>query len=271
MKYILATLVFSLALLGCQSTVQTTSGSEYLSKYKEVPVSPGTQAYAYDSSRPGEIRSIDQRIRDVAAVEPVLRFPARIGLARIDNGILTNIPAAETESWNKARDRLGNGFGEFVPVNPMIAKMVGGNRPSHYEDRVSSVIDGIRLGAARQHLDAVLIYEVISKENSRSNILALADASIIGGFILPSTQHDAEGLGNAILIDVVQGYPYGTINTVVEKESRITSSWGWGTNKADEEEFSNKVKAKATEQLADEAYDMFMKLRAELAEKRLKR
>jgi len=270
MKRALIILALAVALTGCESTVQTTSGKEYLSQYKYVPVTPSMKvASSTDPTKTEDIKSIDQHIREVAAVEPILKFPARIGLARIDGGALTNIPVEEAGNWNAAREKLGNAFGEFIPVNTMVATMVAGEiRSSGRDEGVNSVIDVIRLGAARQHLDAVLIYEVLSKENSRSNILTVANASIIGGYLLPSKMYDAEGMGNAILIDVVQGYPYGTLNTVVGKQSRVSSSWGWGSDSGDSDAFSRKIKTQAAKQLSDEAYDMFMKLRTELAEKR---
>lgn len=271
MKHTLFILALAVALGGCSTRVQTTSGKEYLSQYSSVPVTPSTRSFSSKGQiETLDIKSIDQRVREVAAVEPVLKFPARIGLARIDGG-LTNIPAEEAESWSKVREKLGSNFGEFVPVNPMVARMVANDSSARYNTNLNSIIDTIRLGAARQHLDAVLIYEVISRETSHKNIFAVANASIIGGYILPSTAHDAVGVGNALLIDVVQAYPYGTINTVVDKKTRLSSSWGWGSENGDREAFAEKVKSRAAQQLSEEAYDMFMQLRTELAEKRRKK
>lgn len=269
MKPFIAALAFSAVLLSaCSRTTQTTSGEVYLSQYKSVPVAaPLYQKKAADGTVTEEIKSIDQRVREAAAVEPVLKFPARIGLARIENGNLTVMPMEEVDGWNKAAEKLGRGFGEFVPVNPMIARMVAGNDGAGYNQRVTDIIDTIRLGAARQHLDAVLVYEVLAKESEHSNILAAGKVTIIGGYILPSERHTAQGLGGAMLIDVVQGYPYGTINTVVEKKSRASSAWGWGSEHGDKVAFSDKVKAKAAQQLADESVDMFTDLRLQLAER----
>jgi hypothetical protein len=270
MKHAIIIIALSIALAGCSRTVQTTSGQEYLSQYSSVPIAPPVRVKSTDGTIVEEIKSIDQLVREAAAVEPVLKFPARIGLARIDGGSLTTIPAGEAEMWDKTREKLGSSFGEFVPVNPMLARMVAENPISRYGAHAHGVIDVIRLGAAREHLDAVLIYEVFSKENSRSNILQVANASIIGGYILPSKLHNAEGLGNAILIDVVQAYPYGTLTTTVER-ARLSSSWGWGSDYADREKFAEKVKAQAAKQLSDEAYDLFIELRSQLTERHYKK
>lgn len=266
------TLVFaialSLTLSACANDVQTTSGADYLSQYQSLPVKPSTTSVMTSNglTTTKEVQSFDQRLREVAAVEPILKFPARIGLARIDDGRLTNIPIEEANGWHETDEKLGKNFGEFVPLNLMVTSMVAGS--TGYSQNVGNTIDAIRLGAARQHLDAVLVYEVISKDSTHSNLLTIANASIIGGYILPSKQQDAEGLASGILIDVMQGYPYGTIRTVVEKKTRVSSSWGWGSEQTDKTAFSDKVKSQAATQLSAEAYDMFIKLRAELAEKK---
>ena len=114
MKKFAVLLAFSAALAGCSNDVQTTSGAQYLARYQNVP--------AASSASAGGI-NIDQEIRKVAAVEPILRFPARIGLAKITTsgyrggGMLAPISAEEAEAWKKTQDKLGSGFGEFVPLS----------------------------------------------------------------------------------------------------------------------------------------------------------
>src|SRR5215472_17100370 len=64
------------ALAGCDGVyTQTTSGETYLQKYE------------IDGGLPG--RAMDDAVRASAAVEPLLVFPARIGIARISRGGLT--------------------------------------------------------------------------------------------------------------------------------------------------------------------------------------
>jgi hypothetical protein len=80
-------------LLGCATTdTQTTSGEDYLRKYQAVPTAAPTGADDFGG------HNIDQMIRDAASVEPVLKFPARIGLARIENGNLSAIPEEEADA-----------------------------------------------------------------------------------------------------------------------------------------------------------------------------
>ena len=72
-------------------------------------------------------------------------------------------------------------------------------------------VEDIRLAAARQHLDAVLIYETDATDDIKSNPLSLAEWTLIGAFVLPSENVRAEGIAQGILIDVRNGYPYGTL------------------------------------------------------------
>jgi len=66
------------------------------------------------------------------------------------------------ESWRDAAESLGPSFGTFIPVSPLIANSV-----SHMDSREkTTVIDHIRRGAARQHLDYVIAYEVSHKTKS---------------------------------------------------------------------------------------------------------
>lgn len=265
MKKLIALIATAVTLMGCENAVQTTSGGEYLAKYKNVPVG----ASSGDSASGG--KNINQLIRDAAAVEPVLKFPARIGLARIENGDLAPVPQEEAEAWKKAQEKLGSGFGEFVLLSPMVVKMVAaavGEEQGYYGRGIEGVITAIRLGAARQHLDAVVIYEEHSTEEEKDNLLSVGKLSLIGGFILPSESHEAQGFADGMLIDVIQGYPYGTLQTVVDKQTKLASAWGWGSDRS--QALSEKVKIQAGKQFAQQATDMFMKLRTGLAEKRAK-
>ncbi len=116
-----------------------------------------------------------------------------------------------------AAQRLGRSFGEFIPVNPLVAEMVtdksSGGTP------LQNVIRKVRLGAARQHLDVVLLYEVYGKTASHSNFLSVMDLTIIGAYISPGQSLKAEGYAKALLLDVRNGYPYGSAEAVANDTS----------------------------------------------------
>jgi hypothetical protein len=142
-----------ITLTACSSTVQTTSGADYLRRASVA--SPATAVRA----------SLDAQVREIASVGPQLFFPARIGLARIENGVLTTPPAEEAQLWAELQEQLGATAGEFVPVSPLIVAMV---RPADAQnEKAALLVADIRRGAARQHLDYVLIYEIASIDQTR--------------------------------------------------------------------------------------------------------
>lgn len=260
MKKLNALLIcLALVVMGCANTVQTTSGEAYLKKYAQVPQRSGK------SAGPGEF-DIDAAIREAASVEPILEFPARIGLVRITHyGRISDIPEAEAEHWAALADRLGEGFGSFVPINPLIAKLTAAEAPNPNPHQLD-VVSQIRLIAARQHLDAVLMYEVNTAREIEQNAMAATDFAIVTAFVLPSRKIKGEAIGTALLIDVIQGYPYGTVEARVQEQKLATL---WGTNRKSEA-IAARLRASVTAELVVETQTMFTELRSQLAEQRLK-
>jgi hypothetical protein len=78
------------------------------------------------------------------------------------------------------------------------------------KDRPSDIFRKVRLGAARQHLDYVLIYEVFSETKTTKLASSVANWTIIGGYFVPSREIETSGFANALLLDVRNGYPYGS-------------------------------------------------------------
>ena len=165
----------------------------------------------------------------------------------------------------KLSEKLGPSYGEIIPVSPLIANMVSSDVSSYSDSRLQAVINKIRLGAARQHLDVVLIYELYSQSDKKNNILAIADLTIIGAFLLPSRSVKVESFSHAMLIDVVQGYPYGTVETSVEKGEKYSSTFGQSSAK---NELQKSIESQTTFKLTNEVEKMLKQLRLELAEKR---
>jgi len=203
MKY---SALFAALLLGaCSHTIQASSGADYVARYNQT---------AYQSSS-----TLDGEIRDIAAIEPNLRFPARFGLARIEKGQLTGIPADEAELWTEMTERQGSRYGEFLPISPLVTSMVS----APYDRRTTNIVNDIRKGAARQHVDYVLIYEVTDKKERRSNDLRVGDATILGLFLLPSRKVKIDSTASAILLDVRNGYPYVTATSFAENKGTTSA------------------------------------------------
>lgn len=263
----------AILLSACASEIQTTSGQDYLSKYPAAPSEIPTQTAAGKAGPGVKTESIDDKVRRVAAVEPILKFPARIGLARIANGELTNVPGEEAKAWYATAKKLGKDFGQLVPLNRMVAEMVTRHTNRNCgrncvrrdaNTRMYRAMEKIRLGAARQHLDAVLVYEVYGKSEGSWNPLAMLDFTIIGGFILPGESIEAEGFATALLVDVRNGYPYGTARKVVKKDSMAPSFMGGQQRR----KARRAAETRAAVELASEVEGMFRKLKEGL-EKRV--
>ena len=233
-KHHILVLTTAIALTACATTSQYTSGADYLARYQNESVSAAPSA-------------TDEAVRQIAAVEPDLRFPARIGLARIERQRLVGVPVDEAQSWLDAVQDMNIEFGEFVPVSPLVAEMV--STPHTSKDK--SVVDHIRRGAARQHLDYVIAYEVSDKAVSNGNALRLADLTVLGLFVLPSRNLEAEATASAILLDVRNGYPFLTGSTFADK-SALSTVASKGDKKA---KLRNAARQVAVAQIAEEFAD----------------
>ena len=242
-----AALVLSALAAGCQSTVQTTSGAGYLAARPEFKPAPGS--------------SVERAVYDAANTEPALRFPARIGLARISYRGLTAIPPEEGDKWLALAKDLGTTYGEFVPINPLIAEMASTGRTN------DSLVDTIRIGAARQHVDAVLIYEVTQNDRDRGTVLSVADLTILGSFLIPSRAIEGQATANALLIDVRNGYPYGTATSTAQQTGFVVNSGS--SEKARDLAYAAGVDAVG--KLTTDVKAMMARLKSELDTKELQR
>jgi hypothetical protein len=238
-----------LLLTACDHLTQTTSGNDWLGAHppQTVDLTPG---------------NIDQAVRDAAAVEPLLRFPARIGIARLDGWRLSTIPPDEAKEWTDVAQHLGDKFGTFVPVSPFVVAMLEPVRdPNVLTSDARRTIETIRIAAARQHLDAVLIYETDATENTKSNPLSLAEWTLIDAFVVPTENVRAEGIAQAILLDVRNGYPYGTVQTSAD-DTASAARFERDDARAAERD---KVRVSAVAKLAAESEAMMRKLQPEFA------
>ena len=116
------------------------------------------------------------------------------------------------------KQEMGEKFGDFVPVSSMIAEMVYSSQNINTKSNRNSVeiFRKVRLGAARQHLDYVLVYEVFSKTKTTKLASSVANWTIIGGYLIPSREIETTGHANALLLDVRTGYPYGTASASLD-------------------------------------------------------
>ena len=246
-----SSITMALFLIGCAYDIQTTSGRNYLAAFPDTVMSD---------------QDFEARLRAAANVEPLLRFPARIGLARIghDNCRPTLISPSveESKAWLELADTLGPGYGEFVPISPLVAAMVAPKPPACWDsDTTRDIVGTVRLAAARQHIDVVMIYEVDATADSRRNPLSIANWTVIGAFVVPSQNVKAQGVAQAMLVDVRNGYPYGTIQASADDKTMSALIRSWEA----ERDLTKRVEMAAVKNLALEARDLMHGLKRELA------
>lgn len=238
--------LFAVALLsGCANTVQTTSGAAYNAARPEFDAAKGNP--------------IDREVSQAANIEPLLRFPARLGLARIQNGQVVAVPPREADAWIAfAHDHAD--LGSFVPISPLIAQLA---HPAGPDAR--TVADTVRLAAARQHVDAVLIYSVGGTSQDTASALSVADLTIIGAFLVPSRSVKGEATASGLLIDVRNGYPYGTVTASATADGFVQSIGSGDKSRQKLED----AQVAAVGKLAAEVGTMTTKLAADLQAKEL--
>lgn len=263
----LAMLAAAVSLAACDHYVQTTSGREYLSRYEQ---SKNVNAESAAST----VAADDQAVREIANVDPQLRFPARIGIARIFDGQMTAIPADEALQWRHLADTLGPDYGEFVPISPLVAALAAGSvsnaatKRNRWDGNVEETVRAIRFGAARQHVDAVLIYEVYADSDVETNVLAVTKLILIGYFMAPSEEITANGFANAMLVDVRNGYVYGYAQSNSDKAVKsLSTSVG---ESAEVRQAESTARGRAVSRLVVDVEDMTRELRLQLAERRAK-
>ena len=98
------------------------------------------------------------------------------------------------------------------------------NHPIH---STRELVRKIRLGAARQHIDVVLLYELFSETDSETLATAVANWTILGMYIMPSEKTATVGHANALLLDVRNGYPYGTVSATAEDSDIFAAVGAW--------------------------------------------
>jgi hypothetical protein len=132
---------------------------------------------------------------------------------------------------------------------------------------VRTPVDMIRVGAARQHLDAVLIYEVGGTPRDTATPLSVFDLTLIGNSIIPSRLLEGRATAAAMLIDVRNGHPYGTALARAEE-----SGMWFNAGSTDRSQLLvRRAQEEAVRKLTGEVATMVERLRSELDQRELAR
>lgn len=278
---LLAGLCLMAALAACSETIQTTSGGDYIANYEQAArIARDEQALRAihrkqtgqkGSDRPTlglsrSVRDLNDMVLEAASVEPLLTFPARIGVARISGGRRTTIPPHEAEAWFGLANLMQNEIGELVPINHAVADMASSAVGLRTRDlnRHQAALAKIRLGAARQHLDAVIIYEAFANASSTRSWFSVIDYTLVGSFLVPTHFNEAEAVATAIIMDVRNGYMYATV-TATDEATELSRYW---TRHEGERSASERATADVSRKLAERIGETMFDLRHRLSVKR---
>lgn len=245
-----------LLLAACGTVAQNTAKDDHLGRYAaRAAVAKG--------------QPIDPAVRQAILTEPALRFPARIGLVRLETGTVSPIPQDEAEAWLVMVRELGPGWGELVPISPIEVALVDpdGGGPADCRGGVewsaspcdpadiATTLRNIRRSAERQQLDAVLIYEVLDGSRQSLDRPAATKLAPVDDLLTLIAAVGASSQAQGILMDAHQGAIYG-----------------FATGGAEAADFSIRDQAgTAVMDLAKETGTMLRELRIELAEARAAR
>lgn len=236
---------------GC-SSVQHSSGIDYLHRF---------QSDVAGLDRKSNVSKLDPEIWNAASAEPILRFPAKIGLARIEDGRITDIPEEETLDWQLLSERSA-AVTKFEHLNLIGLKKF---RQPYWRPNIKepSLTKSIRIAAARQHLDAIIVYEIDAKTRKNNTVLAIADLTIVGGAILPTRVINSEASARMSILDVRNGYNYGSA-AVVSELKKFSTSWGSNERRV---EIENSAKKEAYTDLSIKTETMLSELATKMAKR----
>lgn len=147
----------------------------------------------------------DDALLDVPAFadeEPDIRFPACIGIARIENGAVTPIPLGEAGAWDEQFDLLGDAVGRTVDV-----LMTSSADPGQ-------AVADIRADGQEAGLDYVVVYEVAYDEARQTDPSAIERLRVFPTFEGEDTSQPGRAAGAAVLLDVADGRMYGVASAV---------------------------------------------------------
>lgn len=262
LKSLSVILFAGVAVIGCSPQMQESSGGDYVNRYhQQTAAVAAASGSVIGRSAPGEkgtgesAADFDALVLKAAAVEPILELPAHIGLARIHRGELTTIPPDEGVMWYESTYRRQN-VGRFTLVSPAVAALTVqtiGYGEDWRRQGFGGPIARIRLGAARQHMDAVLIYEVSSYVRQNDRWRRGNRSSVLGATLPAAKRSGAYGAAHAMLIDIRNGYVYGTASA----ESAAVGSISDWTSGSEISALEEKARAEALAQLRPKVAALF--------------
>lgn len=145
----------------------------------------------------------DADIEKVLALKPQIRFPANVAVY-LDSGRFgewrwdAQDKQALTD-WGEALKHEGIAASFFL-----IPDLIVGEKQN---------LDSLRVAAARCGADVLLVIRGASQNNTYKNATAALNLTVVGGYVVPSTHCDSLFVMQGALIDVGNGFVYGSVET----------------------------------------------------------
>lgn len=182
-----------------------------------------------------------QTLAEAEGTQPQLSVPFRVAVAPPmwrANPRWTEKERAIIESWGadaKATDLVSSL--EMIPaVSVELSK--GGNGDDW--------LDAVRVAAARQHADAVLLIRDVEDSSEWLNVLSILDLTIVGAFVFPGHKTEAVSMMDALLLDNRNLYLYATAEAEGHAEDTTTYA------KLDSDGLIEEARRKALQRLGQE-------------------
>jgi hypothetical protein len=152
------------------------------------------------SGEPLEVN--DEDVRKALELKPQLNFPCRVAVyfAPDSNG-MWHWTARDKQWLQRCAETLrAEGIvSELFVLSDAVVQGTGHK--------------ALRLAAAKHGADALLVVKGVVQVDSYLNPLAVANLTIVGGFLVPGSNRDALFLMQGYLLDVGNGYLYATVES----------------------------------------------------------
>ncbi len=145
-----------------------------------------------------------------AEEEPAVEFPTCVGIARMEAGRVTAIPAEEGVLWDDSFDLLGDAVGHTVAV-----------LRTDTADPATAVAE-LRAESAAADVDYLVVYEMAYDANEDSGPRAMDRLTTFPMFEGEDPADPARAAGAAVLMDVENGRMYG-VASAMTLESELES------------------------------------------------
>lgn len=143
---------------------------------------------------------IDKDVEKIQTLKPQIRFPCRVAVAVRADG-------RGEWRWSPKDRQAMHSWGESLRKEGIASEVVFMSKMFTCGDDLK----GLRASAAKYGADALLVIAGSAATDSRLNALAILNATVVGGFVVPASHRDALFQIEGGFVDVNNGYLYAAV------------------------------------------------------------